>query len=316
MSRSMITNDQSSKFKTDTLYAASALTLLAAFFWGTSFPVIELGLEIIDPFWFAQLRFLIASLGSLVVVHLYRKRISHSLITNPWIWCLGLFNALGFIAQFFAQTLTTATKTALLINLNLVTVAILSSLLFSEQFSKKKYIAILLSITGVFLLTTGGDISALISGEFLGDMVALCAGFAWAFYIITNKKVVSSPKMEVIPLVACVMLTTSLFMIPFTIFFGGLEIGKINIGFSGLGFILYIGIFCNVIPFVLWTSGLKRLQPTVSSLFMLFEVFIAAILAMLFLYESLTFVGLLGGLIIVFAIIIISMDTKNSTSNR
>jgi drug/metabolite transporter (DMT)-like permease len=147
-------------------------------------------------------------------------------------------------------------------------------------------------------------------------MAALGAGFAWAFYIVTNKKVITSPKIEVTTLVACVMLTTSVIMIPFTIIFGGLDPGKISIGYSGLGFILYIGIFCNVIPYILWTSGLRKLQPTVSSLMLLFEVFIAAILAMLFLNEFLTLIGLMGGLFIVFAIIIISLDAKKSNNNK
>jgi drug/metabolite transporter (DMT)-like permease len=49
---------------------------------------------------------------------------------------------------------------------------------------------------------------------------------------------------------------------------------------------------------------------------LLFEVFIAAILAMLFLNEFLTLIGLMGGLFIVFAIIIISLDAKKSNNNK
>ncbi len=302
--------------KNGSINSAHATTLLAAFLWGTSFMVVELGLNIFNPFWFAQLRFIIAALGSLCVVLILKKQIERKLLFGSWIWLLGLFNALGFLGQFVGQTMTNSTKTALLINLNLITVAVLSSIIFRERFSKLKLFAVLLSIIGVFLLTTKGDLSQLSKGEFVGDMFALAGGFAWAFYIVTNKKVVIQPKIDVITLTACVMLATALWMVPFTLTFGGVYPQIQNNGLQGVGYVLYLGIFCNVIPFILWTYGLKRLSPTVSTLMLLFEVFIAAILAMIILQEFLTYIGIFGGLIIVSAIILISIDSKNNKNSQ
>ncbi len=290
---------------------AQALTILAAFFWGTSFVVIELGLEVINPFWFAQLRFLVASLGALVVVLLLKKQIDRNLLFSSWIWLLGLFNALGFLGQFYGQTMTTATKTALLVNLNLITVAMLSTVLLNERFSKFKVSAVGLAILGVLLLTTNGDLAQLTRGEFIGDMFALGAGFFWAFYIVFNKKVITSSKIDIISLTACVMLSTTVILIPFTILFGGLDPGVLNIGYSGLWFVIYIGIFCNVVPYLLWTFGLRYLHATASTLLLLTEVLVAAILAMLILDEFLTLFGIFGGILIVIAIIIINYKPKN-----
>jgi drug/metabolite transporter (DMT)-like permease len=308
-----IGNQNDSSISTNT---AQAITILAATFWGTSFVVIELGLEIINPFWFAQLRFLVASLGALAVVVLLKKRIEQKLLISHWVWLLGLFNALGFLGQFFGQTLTNATKTALLINLNVVTVALLSTLLLSEKFSVKKGLAIVSAIIGVLLLTTNGDLSQLARGEFIGDMFALAGGFAWAFYIVTNKKVISTHKIDVVTLTACVMLTTTIIMFPFTIILGGISPGVLNIGLSGLGFVIYLGIFCNVIPYTLWTFGLKHLPTTSSSILLLTEVVVAAILAMIILGEFLTLIGLLGGVAIGAAIILISLDYKGENKKK
>jgi drug/metabolite transporter (DMT)-like permease len=296
--------------------SAQVITLIAAFFWGTSFVVIELGLEIINPFWFAQFRFFIATLGALIVVLAFKKTIGKHLILSHWVWILGFFNALGFLAQFTAQTTTNATKTALLVNLNLITVAFLSIIIFKERFSSKKIFAVILSILGVFLLTTDGDLSKLTSGEFRGDIFAIGAGFFWAFYIVSNKKVITNKKIDIIPLTACVMLTTTIIMVPFTIVLGGLRPEVLNIGLKGVGFIVYMGICCNVIPFILWTYGLRRLMPTVSTLMLLFEIFIAAVLAMLILNEFLTIIGIIGGFVIIAAIIIISLDSRNNKNNQ
>lgn len=304
-------NRQPQKETVSAMRTAQAVTLLAAFLWGTSFVVIELGLEMINPYWFAQLRFLVASLGALVVVLILKKQIERKLLFSNWIWLLGLFNALGFMGQFVGQTMTNATKTALLVNLNLVTVAIVSTVLLSERFSKRKGLAVLLSLIGVFLLTTNGDLSQLASGEFYGDMLALMGGFAWAFYIVTNKKVITQQAPDVVALTACVMLTTAVIMLPFTFILGGFNPGVLNIGIAGVGFVIYLGIFCNVIPYILWTHGLKRLPATTSTLLLLMEVMVAAVLAMLILQEFLTIVGILGGGLIIIAIIVISYDAKN-----
>ena len=285
---------------------AQALTLLAAFFWGTSFVAIELGLEFINPFWFAQLRFMIASLGSLVVVLALKKRIGNDMLFSSWLWGLGLFNALGYLTQFFAQTLTNATKTALLVNINLITVAILSTVLLQERFTKVKVFAVGLSILGVFLLTTNGDPSRLLRGEFIGDMFALTAGFFWAIYIVLNKKVLFRPKVDVISLNACVMLSTTVILIPFTVALGGLGPGVLDIGYEGTWIILYISIFCNILPFIIWMYALRYLSATASTLLLLTEVLVAAILAMIVLGEMLTAFGILGGALIVAAILTIN----------
>jgi drug/metabolite transporter (DMT)-like permease len=289
---------------------AQALTLLAAFLWGTSFVVIEFGLELINPFWFAQLRFLIASLGALVVVLILKKRIDRKLLFGHWVWLMGLFNALGFLGQFVGQTMTNATKTALLVNLNLITVALLSTLFLNERFNKLKGFAIVLSLTGVFLLTTNGNLAQLTTGEFIGDMFALCAGFSWALYIVSNKTIITKMDIDIVPLTACVMITTTTIMLPFTLIFGGFSPGNFSIDYHGIGYIIYLGVFCNVIPFTLWTYGLKHLSATNSTILLLVEVLVAAILGFLLLQEYLTLIGALGGGFIIIAIFIINYNFK------
>jgi drug/metabolite transporter (DMT)-like permease len=291
---------------------AQALTLLAAFFWGTSFIVVELGLENMDPFWFAQFRFFIASIGAMAVVFILKKRILSELLFSRGVWLMGLFNALGFLGQFIGQSMTTPTKTALLINVYLILVAILSVLILKERFSKKIFIAIGLSFLGVFLLTTNGDLTHLGGGEFIGDMFALSAGISWAFYIVINKYIVTRTRVDIIPLVACVMFATMVVMIPFTLIFGGITPDRGILNFNSIGYVLYLGLVCNVLTFVLWTYGLKYLSTIASSILLITEVLVAAILGMIILHDFLTVIGIVGGLIILIAIIIINYDSKNS----
>ena len=100
-------------------------------------------------------------------------------------------------------------------------------------------------------------------------------------------------------------------MVPFTLVFGGINPGVFNIGVEGVWCIVYLGIFCNVIPFTLWTFGLRYLPTTTSTIILLVEVLVAAVLAMILLQEFLTIMGMLGGSLIVVAIIVIGIDSKN-----
>jgi drug/metabolite transporter (DMT)-like permease len=286
-------------------------TIIAAFFWGTSFIVVEFGLELINPFWFAQLRFITAGLGSIAIVYILGKRIDKKMFFSRWVWLMGMFNALGFLGQFVGQTMTNATKTALLINLNLVTIAILSIFIFNERFTKQKYFAVSFAIIGVILLTTNGNFYKLTTGEFIGDMFAFAAGLSWAFYIVTNKKIVNKPGTDVVTLTACVMVTTAIWLVPVTLTFGGINSSIFNIGYYGFGYIIYLGLICNVFTFILWSFGLKYLSATASTILLLIEVLTAAVLAMLLLDEFLTTVGIFGGICIVVAAILINLNLKS-----
>ncbi len=298
------------KKQVNTNVKAYMSTIMAAFLWGTSFIIVELGLEIINAIWFAFLRFLIASTGSLIIILILRKRIDRTLLFGRWIWLLGLFNALGFVGQFVGQTMTNATKTAFLINLNLVTVAILSAIFLNERFNKQKGFAVILAVIGVFFLTTNGDISKIVTGEFVGDMFALAGGLSWAFYIVTNKKIISQPGTEPVALTVCVMFSTTICMLPIAIIFGGINYSILTIGVEGLSYIIYLGIFCNIIPFMLWIFGLKYLSATSSTILLLIEVLVAVVLAMIILNEFLSIVGIFGGVFILLAILLINYKSK------
>src|SRR5207247_9686097 len=83
--------------------------------------------------------------------------------------------------------LTTASKTALLVNVNIVFIAILMVLFFGETVSREKVAGILIGLFGVVVLATKLDPASLGGGQFAGDLLVFLAGFILSFYVASVK---------------------------------------------------------------------------------------------------------------------------------
>src|SRR5665647_3788587 len=126
-------------------------TLLAGALWGTSFPIIKIGLETIDPFTFVFWRFLVSAV-TLVVVMLALRKLELKMPNKRLLVFLGIANAVGYLLQYVAMNYTTAAKAALFINLSAMWVAVLSPKLLGETFSRKKIAGVLVGLLGIICL--------------------------------------------------------------------------------------------------------------------------------------------------------------------
>ena len=92
-------------------------TILAGVLWGTSFPIIKLGLATIDPFAFVFWRFLFASVALLVIMQLLGK-LKFKITDKKLLVFLGIANGSGYLLQYVGMNYTTTAKAALFINLS------------------------------------------------------------------------------------------------------------------------------------------------------------------------------------------------------
>jgi DME family drug/metabolite transporter len=76
--------------------------------------------------------------------------------------------------------------------------------------------------------------------------------------------------------------------------------------------IAYTGAFCTVLPFFLWTSGLRFIAATTSTVIMLAEVVFALALAAVLLGERLAPGAVAGSLLILVAVVLVSREKCES----
>ena len=71
-------------------------TILAGALWGTSFPIIKIGLTYTDPFAFLFWRFLVSSITLLIVMMLLGK-LEFKIADKKLLVFLGIANAVGYL---------------------------------------------------------------------------------------------------------------------------------------------------------------------------------------------------------------------------
>jgi drug/metabolite transporter (DMT)-like permease len=289
--------------------SAVMLTVFASLIWGTSFPGAKWGLGYAgNDVFFLWLRFVVATVITLSIV-LYFKKFSFSVMKEPAIWVIGGLNAAGFILQYAGLNYTTASKTALLVDINVVAVAIISFFAFKERLNRIQLSGILIGSLGVVLVTTDKGLSFDVN-ELPGDVMVYLAGWSWAFFIVLSKKMMKN--YNGVQISSGAISSCMLFLAPAVayVYLTGADMSVEPLGWAC---VLYLGLFCTSIATLLWALGLEGVSATASATIMLVEVVTALAISIGLMGESMESVAVIGGLLVLAAIYLVASSSKADT---
>jgi drug/metabolite transporter (DMT)-like permease len=277
-------------------------TILAGALWGTSFPIIKIGLAYTDPFAFLFWRFLVSSV-SLVVVMLLLRKLEFKMADTRLLVFLGIANAAGYLLQYVGMNYTTAAKAALFINLSAMWVALLSPKLLGERFSRTKILGVLVGLVGIVFVSTNLDFQSLMGGQIIGDVMLVVSGVVWAIFMVYNKRLLISSTSATFQSMTWVLVFTMISILPFSFLAGNRFFA---LSWSAWLAVFYTAIVCWVIPYYLWLEGLKHLSASTSTVLLLSEIVVAVALSILVLKEPITVFSTIGAFFIVIAIALVS----------
>lgn len=281
---------------------AVLITLVAGAVWGTSFPVIKIGLQTIDPFTFVFWRFFVSALV-LVGVMLVLKKFPKQMPNKKLLIFLGIANGVGYLLQYISMPYTSSAKAALFINLSAIWVALLSPKLLGERFSSQKVVGVFFGLLGILFVSTNLDFSSFGQGQLAADMTLIVSGFAWALFMIYNKKLGENSTSATFQSMTWILIITFLSIAPF-----GALAGPGFFALSGWAWaaIIYTAVVCWIIPYYLWLEGLKHLSASTASVLLLTEIIVATAASVVVLKEPITVFSSVGALFIVAAISLVS----------
>jgi drug/metabolite transporter (DMT)-like permease len=288
------------------------ITILAGALWGTSFPIIKIGLKTIDPFAFLFWRFLV-SCFALTAVMVLLKKFQFKITDKKLLVFLGIANGAGYLLQYVGMPYTSAAKAALFINLSAMWVAILSPKLLGEHISPKKVAGVVFGLVGVVFVSTNLDFATLTQGQLAGDSLLIISGVTWALFMIYNKKLVMNSTSATFQSMTWVLIFTFLAIAPFSILSGSSFLALDGWAWAA---IVYTAIVCWVIPYYLWLEGLKHLSASTSTVLLLSEVVVAVVASILVLQEPTTVFSSIGALLIIIAIVLVSLKDNYSAKKK
>ncbi len=238
-------------------------------------------------FW-RQLFFVI--LVSIFLLFTYKKKIFVALYESGLPGFIGgIILGCGFSAYVFAMYKTTVANTNFIIQTQAIFLAIFGYLFLKEKISKLTLLSIILAITGIILMV-GNSLSP---GQLSGNLVAFIMPISFAVLIIIVRKY---PKVDMVPL--------QLFAGIVAMLIGYFVSSKINISSHDILLAFIAGFFQVGLGFIFITIGAKKTLSAMVGILMMTEAVFGPFWAWMFLEETPQFIALIGGTIIIIAVLI------------
>ena len=276
-------------------------TLLAGVLFGTSVPVIKLGLDLnIPPELFVELRFAIAS-GLILLLLRGKGWVNWELFKSRAIWTVGLINAVGYVTQFQGQVLTTSSNAALIISTAALMIPILSLVYVGERMGGRKIAGVMTGFIGTALVVTRGQPLSLGSSELAGDILILATAVTIALVFVLSKRIVERRGGR--PVTGALLVTTSLLLLPTTL----LDLGHPpNLTMTAWFYISYLAVFATVGAYYYFMKGLETVSPTVSSIILPIEVVVAVALSVILFNDPFNLFSGTGAVLIIAGVVLVS----------
>ena len=243
----------------------------------------------------ALFRGIIASVAIIVYQHVSGKRIRFSEIKNDLflLFLSGAVTGLAWILLFEAYSHTTVSLATLSYYFAPVIVIIACPLLLKEKLTTGQVFCFIMSTVGLVLII-GVDGINTSTNNLRGISFGLGAAACYAAVVILNKfiKNVTGIDRTLLQLFAAVIV-----LIPYVAATGGIHLGAA--GSVGMINLLIVGIVHTGITYCLYFTALIDLKGQEVAILSYIDPLVAVIVSVTILSESITFVQIIGGLMII-----------------
>ena len=225
-----------------------------------------------------------------------------SLGRRDLLMALGL-GAFGYAAQagcfFAALDRVDASLLSLMLYTYPSMVAVTAILLRRERADARRFTALLLASGGLVLVLANAKAGTL---DPIGAALALGAASVYTTYILTSQGIAG--RMSPMLLSALVCTGATITLTAGTALIGDLDPGAVTA--TGWGWLISLAVVSTVVAVSLFFAGLRRVGPTSAAILSTTEPVVTVILAFLVFGEVLEPLQLLGGLLVIAAVLVLA----------
>jgi len=206
---------------------------------------------------------------------------------------ISAFNSLAYIALQY----TTATNATLLNSFIPIFIIIIMGIFFKEKIAYKQIFGICVSLMGVFVILTRLDLAVIQNLSVnKGDLWMLLAALDWALYSIFLKYLRPEglsplPFLGIMVIIGTIALVPLLLLNPF-------NEAPIVWNDGMIKALAYIAIFPSIFAYLAWNYGMQKLGAATGGQFIHLMPLFGALMAVIFLGESIHLYHFLGGVCI------------------
>ena len=213
----------------------------------------------------------------------------------------GIILSSGFCGYVFAMYNTTVANTNFIIQTQILFLAIFGYIFLKEKISKVTLFSIILAVVGITLMVG----TSLSPGAMIGNLAAFIMPISFSILILIIRKY---PHVDMIPLqliAGIVAMSVGYFMA-----------GKINISYHDIFLGFLAGFFQLGFGFIFITVGARRTPSAIVGIIMITEAVLGPLWAWMFVNENPPLSVLIGGSIIIFAVLLQFLLVKKKNNSR
>ena len=244
----------------------------------------------------ALLRGVIGSLFLICVSFFIKQKPSYKSIKENWLLLILSGSGIGFnwILLFQSYKYTTISNATLSYYFAPIIVIILAPLVLKEKITSVKVGCIFTAMVGLILIVNNGDSST--SGSYnhvVGILYGLSAAVLYASVILMNKFIKNLAGFET-TLVQLVV--AALVLSPYVFIKDPMDFSSLNS--DSIIFIVILGIIHTGVAYFIYFTSIKELKGQTIAVLSYIDPISAVIIAALFLGESMSFIQMIGGVLI------------------
>jgi drug/metabolite transporter (DMT)-like permease len=277
----------------------------AVLIWSISFVATKVAFKTFPPLTLGALRFVFTAFLLGIVLFIQRGFIWPSPRDLGWLVMSGLLGiTIYFSMENLGVKLATAADAALIVASYPAITMLLEIFIYRITISWVRFLGVGLAIFGVYLIV--GE-SSNIGGtyRFIGDIILAATGIVWSFYNFVTRKVVN--KYPTVLITFYQTIAGAIAFLPLA----WIEREQWHVPtMNSIVALLYLGVFCSVIAFLLYAYGLRRLASSSAVTLMNLVPVFGVIFSILFLHELMSIVQFFGGFIIITGIVLSVRQVK------
>jgi drug/metabolite transporter (DMT)-like permease len=281
-------------------------TIIAGVLFGTSVPLIKLGLASLPPEIFVATRFAIA-VAVILALPARKQWIHTDLLTSRPMWVIIIINTVGYVLQFQGQRYTTSSNAALIISTAALMVPVVVRAYRAERLTLGKITGVVIGFIGTALVITHGASLSIAQSELIGDFMILGTAVTIALIFVLSKPLtlVHSGR----PVAGSIILLTFVLLLPTVL----LDVGQpVQFTWQVLFYLVFLGVFATIGAYYFFTKGLETVSPIVSSIILPIEVIVAVVLSVIIFGDPFNSFSGTGAVLIVAGVFLVSTSPEKN----